>query len=67
MNGAVSSGQTRGVCDGWWLLLSMQLNTIDFVTIASTGNATDFGDLITMQENASFKSNSIISGLIRGW
>ena len=40
-------------------------NTIDFVTIASAGNATDFGDLITAISNASFASNSII-GLSMG-
>ena len=35
-------------------------NTIDFVTIASAGNATDFGDLITAIANAQPASNSII-------
>tara|TARA_B100002019_G_scaffold175315_1_gene151532 strand:- start:26 stop:2158 length:2133 start_codon:yes stop_codon:yes gene_type:complete len=40
-------------------------NTIDFVTIASAGNATDFGDLITAISNSQPASNSII-GLSMG-
>jgi hypothetical protein len=37
------SSSTRGVFGGGWTTQSV--NTIDYVTIASTGNATDFGDL----------------------
>ena len=39
---------------------SSTVNTIDFVTIASEGNATDFGDLITAISNSQPASNSII-------
>ena len=39
------SNSTRGVFAGG--SDPGNLNTIDFVTIASTGDATDFGDLIT--------------------
>ena len=31
----------------WWFYAPARKNVIDFVTIASTGNATDFGDLTT--------------------
>ena len=34
----------------WWDLCHLIINTIDFVTIASTGNATDFGDLTLQQD-----------------
>ena len=44
-NGQVSSG-TRGVFAGGLNVSDLSSNTIDFITIASTGNATDFGDLI---------------------
>jgi len=33
----------RGLFGGTWI--SASSNVIDYVTIASTGNATDFGDL----------------------
>lgn len=47
-NTAACSSTTRGVFAGGQTTLSAssQNNTIDYVTIASTGNATDFGDLI---------------------
>ena len=34
------------------------VNTIDFITIASTGNATDFGDLTTLQYSCAGASDS---------
>ena len=34
------------------------LNTVDFVTIASTGNAADFGDIFTGRYSVSSCSNS---------
>ena len=40
-------------------------NKMDFVTIASTGNASDFGDLITARHGAMSNSNST-RGLIIG-
>ena len=33
-------------------------NTVDYVTIASTGNATDFGDLATVQNAGGGCSNA---------
>ena len=35
----------RGLFKGGWINAPTIINNIDFVTIASTGNATDFGDL----------------------
>ena len=35
------------------------LNTIEYITIASTGNATDFGDLTNTGASGSAVSNSI--------
>ena len=34
------------------------LNTIQYITIASTGNATDFGDLTAARSNVSGSSGS---------
>ena len=41
------SNSTRGIFGGGFTndSLNVQVNTIDFITIASTGDATDFGDL----------------------
>jgi len=44
-NGQVSSG-TRGVFAGGLNVSDLSSNTIDFITIASSGDATDFGYLI---------------------
>ena len=35
------------------------VNTIGYITIASTGNAADFGDLITVNSHYACTSNSI--------
>jgi hypothetical protein len=45
--GGASSNKTLGVFSGGYNSSFAPLNVIDYVTIASTGNATDFGDLIT--------------------
>ena len=42
-----------------------KLNTIDYITTASTGNATDFGDLNTAVQGAGGTSNST-RGLFAG-
>ena len=44
--GANAANQTRG-CFGWWIHQSspFDINIIDFVEIASWGDAQDFGDL----------------------
>ena len=39
----VQTGGTRGITGGGQT--PSQINTIDYITIATTGNATDFGDL----------------------
>ena len=43
---------TRGICSGGYAALSPNaaLNTIDYVTIATTGDATDFGDLTNIRQ-----------------
>ena len=48
LSGASSS--TRGVFGGG--NVSGTVNTIDYISIASTGNATDFGDLTVTKEFA---------------
>ena len=56
------SSSTRGLFGGGRNAPSNnQTNTIEFVTISSTGNATDFGDLITAR-----RFGSTCSSLIRG-
>ena len=42
--GTYPKGSTRGLFAGGYGS-GLQRNTLDFVTIASTGNASDFGDL----------------------
>jgi hypothetical protein len=37
---------TRGVFGGGGIVFPTTVNVIEFITIASTGNAVDFGDLI---------------------
>jgi len=55
------SSSTRGIFAGGYATapISNFLNIIDYVTIASTGNAQDFGDLITVKLNPAGTSNSI--------
>ena len=38
---------------------SGDLDTIDFITIASEGNATDFGNLLSSNDNGTSCSNSV--------
>ena len=62
-----ASSQTRGVTAGGAVYGSpaytLNINTIDYVTIASTGDATDFGDLVA---GATGKSVGNCSNQIRG-
>ena len=53
------SNNTRAAMMGGYASPTM-LNTIDYVTIASTGNASDFGDLTQVISTAQSASNSII-------
>ena len=51
-----SSTKTRAIfCGG---ATPSQLDTIDYITIASTGDATDFGDLLAVEFNADGTSDS---------
>ena len=48
MSGFGLSDNTRGVIGGYYTAPSnTNVNTINFVTIATTGDATDFGDMVT--------------------
>lgn len=52
------SNTTRGVfAGGYDYPAANTLNTLQYITIASTGNATDFGDLITAKASGSTGSN----------
>ena len=42
-----ASSSTRGIWEGGYDGSSTEYNTLDYITIASTGNATDFGDIST--------------------
>ena len=59
-SGSVSPAAARGLFGGGLLSGgSPRSNVIDYITISSTGNATDFGDLInSVQDNASCASSS---------
>ena len=49
----------RGVFGGGNDVLASRLNTIDYISIASTGNTTDFGDLsVTFEQLASASSST---------
>jgi len=55
------SSQTRGIIAGGEANspLNTGINVIDYVTIASTGNASDFGDLTTVQSRGDGTSSNI--------
>ena len=60
------SNTTRGVfAGGFDYPAGNTLNTLQYITIASTGNATDFGDLITAKGSGSTGSNGH-GGLVGG-
>jgi len=61
---AVSS-PTRGIFSAGYDLVSGSANIIDYVTISSTGNATDFGDLTVARFGAGGASSST-RGVIGG-
>jgi hypothetical protein len=54
----VLSNSTRGLFAGGYVAPS-NVNTIDYVTIASAGNAIDFGDLLVASSYMAGTSNSI--------
>ena len=60
-----SSSSTRGIWAGGYSPAGGDRNIIDYVTIASTGNAQDFGDL--SQEKRSFGgTSSSVRGVFSG-
>ena len=60
ISGGGASSKTRGLfCGGYQYPGSViQKNEVDFVTIATTGNATDFGDLTSNRRNMDACSDS---------
>ena len=44
----------------WYMELQTSVNVIDFVTIASTGNAVDFGDLTAYRRFSSFLQYQLV-------
>ena len=58
---------TRGLFAGGYDPAGNVQNIIDFVTIATTGNATDFGDLFLARRSAGGTSNSIHSIFAGGY
>ena len=63
-NTRACSSHTRGIFGGG-NAGPAKVNTIDFITIATTGDAIDFGDLITVQENGGACS-SLLRGVFAG-
>ena len=60
---AAFSSSTRGVVGGGAIYANSAYtlyNTIEYVTIASTGNAQDFGDLTGVNNYLSGTSNSVV-------
>ena len=47
-------------------LHQIHLNIIDYITIASTGNATDFGDLTAVQRKIWWSASNSIRGVFTG-
>ena len=58
---------TRGLFSGGYNPLGQVQNKIDFITIASTGNATDFGDLSVARRSGAGTANSIHSIFAGGY
>ena len=58
-NGGALSNKVRGLFAGGYAYPAdpANSNVIDFVTIASTGNATDSGDLTAVKQNLTTASN----------
>ena len=65
--GGVSNG-TRGCFMGGWPApnVSGATDTIDYITIASTGNATNFGDLLTGNHSGAYCSPGVYGYFIGG-
>ena len=61
MDGGMCASTTRGLLAGGYVNPSpyARVNLIDFITIATTGNSTDFGDLTVTGSGAGANSNSL--------
>ena len=66
MGGGGHSSQTRGIVTGGSGDSPGETNVIQFVTIASIGNAQDFGDLLNPKDNMMSKNGSSTRMLICG-
>ena len=55
MQGSATASSTRGIISGGYV--AAYVDTIQFVTIATTGNATDFGNLTVARGNNGSCSN----------
>ena len=58
-NNAGMASPTRGIMAGGSIPSTPVVNTIDFITTSTTGNASDFGDLQTAQERVGCCSNAV--------
>ena len=63
--GAVDAASARGVFGGGSQPFSTKLNLIEYITISTTGNAQDFGDL-TVARGAIFGCSSNVRGVFAG-
>ena len=61
MDGGMCASTTRGLLAGGYVNPSpyARVNLIDFITIATTGNSTDFGDLTVTGQGPGANSNSL--------
>ena len=61
MSGGMCASTTRGLLAGGYVNPSpyARVNLIDFITIATTGNSTDFGDLTVTGQGPGANSNSL--------
>ena len=66
LGGSGHSSETRGIITGGSGDSPGETNVIQFVTIASIGNATDFGDLLNPKDNMMSKNGSSTRMLICG-
>ena len=68
--GAAASNTTRGIFAGGWTASPLNNNNIiDYITIASTGNAQDFGDLTDARHGGGGMTNAtraVFAGLWNG-
>ena len=64
MCGCSSSDSTRGLFAGGY---NPSNNNIDYITMASTGNATDFGDLTVARRSGMVTGNSINAIFVGGY